>query len=633
MIRKLGIFFALGVALLALPRSGFSQCSNTAYGGFTCVQTAEAHSTSATSETATTSANVTSGDAIIGIAASANATLSISATGAGCTNSFTADTVITSGSFQVTQFRSTASSTGACSVKASTSGSAGIMEIRIWEWSGWNGTFDKIGTTATDGYVSSGTSMNCPSVVTTVNGDLVLCHMLNGSAGGNTFTAGANFAIVSQDTTYGKAEEEDVQATYGSITPAFKASGSSYYASGTMALELGMSTAATPTFGLAAGTYTTSLPRTTTITSGTSGVTICYTTNGNTPTASTAGTCNSGSGISSLTNGGSITLAVGTATVQAIATESGYYNSAVGSAAYTITPTLASWSGVTVGPTAGNISSMNGTWIDPASGLVKSWNTLASPITAIAVDAFIDFHGGTNGNAPTTTTLGNSIYGEAGDYTFVTSNAGAGLIYSTAGYLGPLPRPVNVGGTVYTGAGTLGLQCTTGTSVHCGLDQVYFSNAGTSTSLGFSLESNCPIIAFTDCAANGGLASQLGGDYDVIHLSSTVSGYPGLISSETYGGVQSSQTLTYTPGKLYRVNIQLNEGSTGGGATDQMVLCDSNNSFLKYFSVTGEAAAEVPNMILMGISGEEQDVAGINYWYYGYVLSLSGKFSTTSCIL
>jgi LysM repeat protein len=80
-----------------------------------------------------------------------------------------------------------------------------------------------------------------------------------------------------------------------------------------------------PTFSLAAGTYTTS--QTVTISDATAGTTIYYTTNGSTPTAS------------STKYSGAITVSA-TETLEAIAVETGCTTSAVASAAYTIVPAV-----------------------------------------------------------------------------------------------------------------------------------------------------------------------------------------------------------------------------------------------------------------------------------------------------
>jgi hypothetical protein len=87
---------------------------------------------------------------------------------------------------------------------------------------------------------------------------------------------------------------------------------------------------ATPTASPVAGTYSSS--QSVTLSTSTGGARICYTTDGTTPTAVTAGTCSHGSTYST-----AITVSANE-TIKAIGTLSGYTNSGVLIAAYTITP-------------------------------------------------------------------------------------------------------------------------------------------------------------------------------------------------------------------------------------------------------------------------------------------------------
>ena len=85
--------------------------------------------------------------------------------------------------------------------------------------------------------------------------------------------------------------------------------------------------AATPTFSPPAGSYG---PAQTVTISSTAGATICYTIDGSTPTANGSGTCTHGTTYTS-----AITVST-SETVKSIGSESGYVDSAVGSAAYVI---------------------------------------------------------------------------------------------------------------------------------------------------------------------------------------------------------------------------------------------------------------------------------------------------------
>lgn len=87
---------------------------------------------------------------------------------------------------------------------------------------------------------------------------------------------------------------------------------------------------ATPTFSPVAGTYPP--PQNIAISTSTGGATICFTTDGTTPTGNGAGTCTHGTTYST-----TVPISVNTF-FQAIGSESGFTDSSVGSASYTIRP-------------------------------------------------------------------------------------------------------------------------------------------------------------------------------------------------------------------------------------------------------------------------------------------------------
>jgi len=171
--------------------------------------------------------------------------------------------------------------------------------------------------------------------------------------------------------------------------------------------------AATPTFSVAPGTYTTAQP--VTINDATSGATIYYTTNGTTPTTA------------STVYNGPITIAV-TETVEAIAIASEYSSSAVASAAYVITPgfTIA---GTAVSVEPGAITSNTSTiTMTPVGGFTGSVlltavltsspaNAVAQPSLSFGSTTPVSIATAAGGNATLTisTTLGGTLPCTASD--------------------------------------------------------------------------------------------------------------------------------------------------------------------------------------------------------------------------
>jgi hypothetical protein len=138
------------------------------------------------------------------------------------------------------------------------------------------------------------------------------------------------------------------------------------------ALQFTAATASTPTFSPVAGTYTST--QSVTISSTTSGATLCYTSDGTTPTANGAGTC---------THGTTYSTAVSVAsslTLKAVASKSGFLDSSVTSAAYTITSQAAT---PTFSPVAGTYTSVQSVTISTtSSGAILCYTTNgATPAT------------------------------------------------------------------------------------------------------------------------------------------------------------------------------------------------------------------------------------------------------------
>jgi hypothetical protein len=151
---------------------------------------------------------------------------------------------------------------------------------------------------------------------------------------------------------------------------------------------MGTPTAALPTFIPDGGTFNST--QIVTVDDITAGVTLCVTTDGSTPAATTPGTCSHGSTLSS---GGTITVST-SETVMALATESGYVNSSVASAPFTILPpppTISSLSPFVI-PAGGGQFSLTVNGANFASGATVNWGSTVlatSFVTAIKLTAVV----------------------------------------------------------------------------------------------------------------------------------------------------------------------------------------------------------------------------------------------------
>jgi hypothetical protein len=195
------------------------------------------------------------------------------------------------------------------------------------------------------------------------------------------------------------------------------APGYSLSAVGVASYTIGNAEAAAPTFSPEGGDYDSA--QTVTLSDGTSGAAIYYTTNGSTPT----------------TNSTRYTAAISvtaTETVEAIATASGYSQSGVATAVYTINSTTGACDGMSLGTSVAGTANMNGfvPFQNATTGVVSQWNT---NIASAAVDP---------NNAAIQTTAG--FAGESTHVNFGSSPGDGGIPFMIVDS-GTTPKvPINV---------------------------------------------------------------------------------------------------------------------------------------------------------------------------------------------
>jgi hypothetical protein len=199
------------------------------------------------------------------------------------------------------------------------------------------------------------TQPSSTNAVTSVAGDLILGVY---GAGANNTTAPTSSNSTVEETggngTIHQLAFSDAIAAGTSSTVAFSGWSSNVQGAIQALAFVPTPTAATPTFSPNGGSF--GPAQTVTITSSTSGGTIYYTTDGSTPTH----------GSSSIANGATVSIS-STCTLKAIESASGFQDSAVGSASFTINGAVAT---STFSPVAGSYSSTQSVTVNNAnSGL------------------------------------------------------------------------------------------------------------------------------------------------------------------------------------------------------------------------------------------------------------------------
>lgn len=216
---------------LLLCASAFGQCSSTAYGSFTCVQSCHGSGFTETTQTCVFGSNLTNPSTIYVVASGIGGAATAAFSGCGLTWNQPDSAVNGAG-------HATASNagTGACTITY-TSGITSSLQVEAVEITGSSGTVDGHSLTNA-GFISpSGTSIPASAITTAVNGDLILDGTIDYGANSDTYTAAGGFTMLAQSTSFGIGIEAKVQAAAGAITPAMTSSSAGTFNVGALGLE------------------------------------------------------------------------------------------------------------------------------------------------------------------------------------------------------------------------------------------------------------------------------------------------------------------------------------------------------------------------------------------------------------
>jgi hypothetical protein len=376
------------------------------------------------------------------------------------------------------------------------------------------------------------------------------------------------------------------------------------------------STAATPKFSPGAGSYGSS--QTVTISDSTSGATIYYTTNGSTPTTS------------STKYTSSITVN-STETVKAIATASGYTNSAVGSAAYTFvapTPTLSPAAGsygssqtVTIGDSNSAATiyyTTNGTTPTTSSTKYTGAITVNSAETVEAIAVITGYTNSAVGSAaytfvaptPTFSLVGGSYFGTQ-TVTISDSNSAATIYYTTNG------TTPTTSSTRYTGAITVpATETLEALAVITGYSN---SSAASATYTITTTPGTLKIYLSPPGAQSTTVSGAITETFDALSTEIYTTAYASTAGIGTYTGSSTQPFAIVAPNQY-------------GGATDS-----TSSTATNYFAVGTESGSE--NAVNLALA---QPVSYFGFWWsagdaYNRVAlysgsSLYGTFTTANLL-
>jgi hypothetical protein len=237
-------------AFLVCAGPAWAQCSNTAYGSYTCIQSCHNGQFSVTATTCAFGSNLTAGSIIyVGATNISNTTSTFTFTG--CSLTWTTLCSTTGGTAGSGSDGTAANSgSGSCTITATSTGSAATLDVIAVEIKGSNQTVDK-SSIKTTGTIGSGSNISGTSITTTVNGDLVMEFASGTNTTGDTYTAGSGTIMV-QTTSFGMAIQGQVQSSAGAINPTMTSNkNSEVYVVGNVALKpSGGAAACTPTLML-----------------------------------------------------------------------------------------------------------------------------------------------------------------------------------------------------------------------------------------------------------------------------------------------------------------------------------------------------------------------------------------------